>query len=265
MYTNQKINKDTTLIIDKYKESLILIEGSQKALLIDTGMDLDNLYDYVKQLTDKPIIVALTHGHIDHIGRSGDFKDVYMNLSDKDVYLEHMHLNMGHFKSEGLNFKNISDINELPKFFDLGNKIIDVIALPGHTVGSTIFIDKDNQCIYSGDAIGSGCGVWMQLDESLNISDYEKALDNAIKKLEEIGVDDSWMFIGGHYGQENESQVSSKNILDFTLMKDMKLLCCELLNHNIEYHDTKATALSNKPYYVSYKRAEMIITKEKVK
>jgi hypothetical protein len=48
-------------------------------------------------------------------------------------------------------------------------------------------------------------------------------------------------------------------------MKDMKLLCCELLNHNIEYHDTKAKAFLNQPYYVSYKRAEMITTKEKVK
>ena len=57
-----------TWCIDEFgMDALFLLEGSEKALLIDTGTGLFDIPALVAELTDKPLIVALTHGHVDHI------------------------------------------------------------------------------------------------------------------------------------------------------------------------------------------------------
>lgn len=264
MYQINKINEAITCILDRYQEALYLIEGDEKALLIDCGMDQESLNDVVSTLTDKEIIVALTHGHIDHIGQSGDFKDVYMNPLDRELYQSHMHMSMEHFQSDGLNFKAIQEIQDMPEFFDLGNHIIDVIPLKGHTAGSVIFVSRLYHSVFTGDAIGSGCGCWMQLDESSHISEYQRSLNETIKILRSFGVDDQWHFYGGHAHQEYQSLVSSYNRLDFSLMQDMATLCQKLLDHQVPLKDTKATKMTYQPYYASYQKAEIIIVKEHI-
>lgn len=264
MYETYKINQETTCILDRYKEALFLIEGNDQALLIDSGMDEDSLKEAITLITDKPVILALSHGHIDHIGLSNEFDNVYMNYNDLDTYKQHMTMKRGHFNCEILRFKNPDDLLEMPDSFDLGNHDIKVIDLPGHTPGSVIFVDMKNKTIFTGDAIGSGCGVWLQLPESLSIKDYKKSLDNAIKKLEYLGVDDTWKFYGGHAHQEYESQVSDFNELNFQLMKDMADLCDQLLKNQIAFYSTKALAFDHTPYYVQYKKAEIIVTKQQI-
>lgn len=264
MYEIYKINQDTTCILDKYKEALFLIKGNDKALLIDSGMDEDSLMDAITLITDKPVILALSHGHIDHIGLSNEFDDVYMNLKDLDTYKQHMTMKRGHFNCEMLHFKNPDDLLEMPDSFNLVNHEIKVIDLPGHTPGSVIFVDMKNKTIFTGDAIGSGCGVWLQLPESLSIKDYKLSLETNIKELKDLGVDDTWKFYGGHAHQEYESQVSEFNELNFQLMKDMVKLCDQLLKNNIEFYPTEAYAFNHTPYYVHYKKAEMIVTKEQL-
>ena len=65
-----------------------------------------------------------------------------------------------------IDFNQIKDLKNHQQI-ELGNFEIEVLALPGHTPGSMIFLDRQNKCIYTGDAIGSGCGVWLQLFHSL--------------------------------------------------------------------------------------------------
>ena len=49
-----------------------LIVGSRRALLVDTGSGLGDLRGVVEGLTDRPLTVVNTHGHVDHI--SGDYQ-----------------------------------------------------------------------------------------------------------------------------------------------------------------------------------------------
>ena len=264
MYKSEKINECTYKILDSYDEAMYLIIGSQKALLIDAGMEKDNLYDYISSMIAKPVILALSHGHIDHIGQSGSFENVYMNILDRDIYLSHMHMNVGHFNSDGLNFKDIDEIHDMPDFFDLGDRKIDVLSLGGHTPGSVIFVDQSQKMIFTGDAIGSGCGCWMQLDECLSIKQYHKNLVQVFEQLQDQHVDMTWHFYGGHDKQEYQSKVSDYNCLDIQLLMDMEQLCQKLIEHDIIFYDTNALKMTYTPYYVSYQKAEMIVTKEKI-
>ena len=67
-------------------ELMYLVEGRDQAALIDTGSGLGFLKAYVEKLTDKPILVLLTHGHVDHAMGAGEFETVYMNRADDYIY-----------------------------------------------------------------------------------------------------------------------------------------------------------------------------------
>ena len=49
-------------------ETLYLIEGEKKAVLIDAGTRIPDLDKIVARITKKPVSLLLTHGHGDHVG-----------------------------------------------------------------------------------------------------------------------------------------------------------------------------------------------------
>ena len=49
--------------------------GSERCLLIDTGLGICNIYDEVRKLTDKHVIAIATHIHWDYIGGHKYFPD----------------------------------------------------------------------------------------------------------------------------------------------------------------------------------------------
>ncbi|MGI6326705.1 MAG: MBL fold metallo-hydrolase [Clostridiaceae bacterium] len=70
-------------------ENMFLIEGENQAALIDTGIGIGNLSDFIRPLSTKPLTVILTHGHFDHAGGAGLFTDVYMSEEDTEVFSAH--------------------------------------------------------------------------------------------------------------------------------------------------------------------------------
>ena len=223
-YSNTKINEDSWLIQCDSHVSMYLIEGKDKAMLVDAGMEKENLAKYCRELTDKTVFCALTHGHYDHIGRCGEFSEVYLDFRDKELYEQHR---LGPFlKQIDPCCKIGSELIDMPKSFDLGDRTIAVVSVPGHTPGSVIFCDNKNKSIFCGDAIGSGCGVLMTKGlGSLPLNEYAEGLAQGIKELEDLGVDDSWDFYGGHYGQHHASRISDHNLPCLQMMKDMRILC----------------------------------------
>ena len=43
-----------------------LIIGEKSAVLFDLAVNLPGIHEYVKNLTDKPVKLVLSHGHYDH-------------------------------------------------------------------------------------------------------------------------------------------------------------------------------------------------------
>ena len=64
-------------------------EGSDKALLIDSGFGMLDLNSIIRKLTDKPVICACTHGHLDHAMGAAQFEKAYMHSAETDVYKKH--------------------------------------------------------------------------------------------------------------------------------------------------------------------------------
>ncbi|MCR4824141.1 MAG: MBL fold metallo-hydrolase [Bacteroidales bacterium] len=126
-----------------FNESVYLLEGDDRALLIDTGTNMRKLDKIVASLTDKPVTVALTHVHGDHAGSVGLFPEVWINPADTVMFSDR--------NPYGGEIRFLSD----GEVIDLGERQIEVLFTPGHTLGSTTFFDKERHYGFSGDAFGS--------------------------------------------------------------------------------------------------------------
>jgi glyoxylase-like metal-dependent hydrolase (beta-lactamase superfamily II) len=127
-------------------ESLYLVEGSNKAVLIDAGTYIKDLDKIVASITKKPVMLVATHVHPDHTGPSIDvFQEIFINPGDT-VNIPQM---MPNYKGS---VRYLVD----GQIFDLGRRTLEVVFTPAHTPGSTSFIDKAAGYGFSGDSFGSG-------------------------------------------------------------------------------------------------------------
>lgn len=148
-----------------WHESLYLVEGKDKALLIDVGTDIKDLDKIVASITKKPIMVVATHVHPDHTGPSINcFSEVYINPGDT-VMVPGM---MRDYKGS---VKYLRD----REIIDLGDRQIEVVYTPGHTPGSVTFVDRAAGYGFSGDSFGTGL-LLLSVDFSTFIATCEKII-----------------------------------------------------------------------------------------
>ena len=89
LYRSERISPHIIRIRDIAGVACYLIEGTQRACLLDTCCGYGNLREYVKTLTPKVPFVILTHGHYDHTGSAALFEEVYMSHLDLPVLQRH--------------------------------------------------------------------------------------------------------------------------------------------------------------------------------
>lgn len=123
---------------------IYLIEGNDKAMLVDTGFGTGNLKELVESLTKKPVFVVITHSDGDHVGGNKQFEEIYMHPSDFDRYYD---------KPE--NTQKVLPIWE-GDLLDLGTRKFEVIHIPGHTPGSIVLFDRENKEMICGDSFQYG-------------------------------------------------------------------------------------------------------------
>lgn len=166
-------------------ESLYLVEGTKKAVLIDAGTNIKDLDKIVGSITDKPIMLVATHVHPDHTGASIDyFPELYINEADTVGIPQFM----PNYKGQ---LKYLTD----REIIDLGGRQLEVVFTPGHTPGSTTFIDKDARYGFSGDSFGSG-----NLLLITNFSTLKATCEKTTAIMEDYGID---TFYPGHYFGSN--------------------------------------------------------------
>ncbi|MBP3704165.1 MAG: MBL fold metallo-hydrolase, partial [Clostridia bacterium] len=225
-YTVDMICPGVFHIQDFDRDAIYLVEGREKALLIDTGMGGPGLVETVRSLTALPVELAVTHAHGDHMARSHEFGKFYM--SKKDVPLmARMH---GMTPDNTSTEDDVIDIKD-GDIIDLGGVEIEVAELNGHTPGSVVFIDRTHNCMFTGDALG----LWMQVPMALPISEYKAQLVNLQKKLQQPGYTEL-AFFGGHKWQEGGERPGEAYIPNsYEKVEDMIHLCNLLLTDSIEY------------------------------
>ncbi|BBE16523.1 hypothetical protein AQPE_0662 [Aquipluma nitroreducens] len=170
-------------------ESLYLVEGKTKALLIDAGTKIKDLDKIVASITKKPVMLVATHVHPDHTGSAINyFPEIYLNAADT-VNIPRM---MPDYKGKVIYLKD-------GEVIDLGGRKIEVVFTPGHTPGSTTFIDKQAGYGFSGDSFGSG---------NLLLTTTFSTLKATCEKMSAIMAKDGIQFLlpGHFFGKNHETK-----------------------------------------------------------
>ena len=192
-YTAEVLGKGIWRIKDfggtRGDESFYLVAGTNRALVLDVGMGKGDLPAFLHTLTSLPIAVAITHGHGDHFGQVDEFKDSDVYIGEADATrLPHNFLTPKfHYVKEG-------DI------IDLGGRQFEAISVPGHTIGSTIYLDRADNIAVTGDSISSGSMVYMFGNNCTALDQYAESLKHLQAKLK--GMDNLRLLVGHQYQEK---------------------------------------------------------------
>ncbi|MCD7763761.1 MAG: MBL fold metallo-hydrolase [Lachnospiraceae bacterium] len=133
-----------TLAIENQGVRFFLLTGSQKGLLIDSGMTTENAKEIAESLTDLPLQLINTHADIDHIAGNDAFDTVLMHPAE---YVNYFGQRASHPSPTPVWDGDI---------IDLGGRPLRVITQPGHTPGSIALLDINQRVLFSADSIQDG-------------------------------------------------------------------------------------------------------------
>ena len=145
-----------------------LIVGEKRALLFDTGMGISDVRKVVSELTRLPVVVLNSHTHDDHVGGNWQFDNVYGMDTDftrknakgsrDDAQAEITPDQICGSLPKGFDAKlystqpwTITSYIHDGDHIDLGGRVIEVIATPGHTPDAISLFDRDNGLLFTGD------------------------------------------------------------------------------------------------------------------
>ena len=210
-FTLDKIQQNLSRITDVTGVYSYFVEGEKIAALLDTGTGAGNLYQFVSSLTNLPIIVICTHGHVDHVGGVYGFEKVYLNEKDFALAKEHSQIGIRkEYADMMLHEEKISDWDYVPAkknpflamdhgmLFDLGGITLEAIALPGHTQGMTCILIQELRILLLGDACNSSTFLFMP--ECTSVEDYKNNVESLLSYEQQF---DSVLFSHGVYAGSN--------------------------------------------------------------
>lgn len=202
---------DCIYALDEFGVDIMyLAEGRDRAMLVDTGAGLGRLKETVENLTDKPVFVVNTHGHVDHALGNYEFEEAYLNRKDEWMIDESYMTDerwrgfcMRQMKEPAyrgpdltgkpLRLKKPSGNIEEGMLFDLGDREFEAIGVSGHTPGSMVFLDSKNRILISGDSIVS--------TPILIFDTYSASVEEYLNDLRKLAVrrEEFDLILPGHY------------------------------------------------------------------
>ena len=151
------------------------VRGRDRDLVIDTGMGLSPLKAFILRETDRPLHAVLTHSHFDHSAGLYEFdhrlahpceaetmavpdweNTLYgggwaaVELIKPSIY---PHFDPDLFQVRAAPLTGYLDEGDV---LDLGNRVFQVLHLPGHSPGSIGLYEEATGTLFSGDAIYDG-------------------------------------------------------------------------------------------------------------
>ncbi len=238
-----KTDKDGKVLSMNNCSDMYLVTGTKKALLIDLSnfikwdtTAVESLRSVVSEMIgNNELYITVTHKHGDHLGMLPAFKD---DPKVKFWIPEAEFRGMDIFPEERTTFfpENAS--------LDLGGGyLITTTEVPGHTDHGTLFFIKGRDLVFTGDALGSGSGVWIFNYDSFIT--YAGSIGKLIRYLEDPAnlIDlEKLVLYGGHYWQRGtQEKLTARYVYDMkTLTEKIKQGTSEQIpvSNQFKYLDT---------------------------
>ncbi len=204
-FTVEKIDC-STFVISEYKHweetHCYLLCGTKQAVMIDTGLGVDNIKNIVDRLTRLPVQIVTTHVHWDHIGGHSWFNNIAVHEAEVKWLEEEFPIPVAVVKAnllkEPCDFPRYFNINKYQicrrkptmilhngDCIDLGGRQLRVIHTPGHSPGHCCFYEPGREYLYSGDLIYKGCldAFYPTTDPRLFLHSVQAVQQLSVKKI----------------------------------------------------------------------------------
>ena len=181
-FSTKRIREDLYLITEPYyywynRANLWLIKGQTQDVLIDTGLGVSSLRQYIASLIDKPLLAIASHIHFDHAGGMNEFERCAIHAAEAEAlrrgdnyealctpeqgWVQDEHFDMlphAEFTVEQYTLQVAEPTQVLQEgdVLDLGDRTLEVLHLPGHSPGCIALYDPRSQELFSGDVIYDG-------------------------------------------------------------------------------------------------------------
>jgi glyoxylase-like metal-dependent hydrolase (beta-lactamase superfamily II) len=190
------------------------VQGGRRDLLVDTANGIGHLRPTVERLAERrPVVAVVTHWHFDHAGGLHEFDDrrahpadapsvaappEVLRLRSADLSEEFV-AEMAFYGSEPTDLliealpergfdpsafataptETTSTIEEGDRI-DLGDRVVEVVHVPGHTPGSIALYDRETRAIFTGDAA--------YVDDPIGAEDQD-TFRSSLERLSELAVE----------------------------------------------------------------------------
>lgn len=199
--------------------SIYLVEGDDRAALIDTGIGLGDLRAFAAGLTDRPLTVLLTHNHRDHVGNAPLFPEVWMSgldqrmgpllrpLTARDSRMQYARNTCRRHPEKRYPWTEADMVDFSPErepqvrtlgdgdVIDLGGRTLQCVWTPGHTPGSMSFIDSRTGALFCGDSCNRVVGLGVRPIDGMRHATVEEA-HAALRRLNTMDFDHGLIFNG---------------------------------------------------------------------
>lgn len=222
LYPVVQFKKDTWEIDEFDCASIFLLVGTERALLIDTGIGVGDLEAAVRRITEKPLTVVITHGHGDHLGNAWRFPEIYVHPKDQknveysniekrrtypramanrmhgarptiyqthNLYAYDIGKDVVPADPELVKKQKVYDVTEGMEFDLGGGRIVKVYECEGHTAGQIMLLDEMTRSLFVGDALNYNLGV--------QVTPVETTL-RGLKKMEQLADKYDDIYNGHH-------------------------------------------------------------------
>ena len=201
---------------NQFEEAIsYLVEGRERAALVDTGTGIGNIREVVEDLTELPVVVVLTHEHYDHAAAAWRFDDIihYNNEEALKVLARGRdNASLQKYITEEYLWKPLPEdfdpeswtippitptrLVEDGEHIDLGGRELEVIYTPGHSPGQMCLLDESKRILFSGDHFFPG-PLYAHAPD-VNMADYIASNKKLTERLDEFdyicsGHNDPWV------------------------------------------------------------------------
>lgn len=176
-YETTQLADSSVQITEAERFRCFVIEGTARTLLVDTGIGVGDLAEFVRGRWGRPHCVLLTHWHWDHLGGACDFDRVGIHPTERNddgsvsidtlssefvdsprrVVTEWAGANPlpDDFDVESYGVRPIEDVIAVApgETFDLGDRSVETVHLPGHSPGQQGVLDRTEGVLYGADLV----------------------------------------------------------------------------------------------------------------
>ena len=172
-FASYPLRDDIYLIDEPGQVASFLVVGQERALLIDTGLGIGDIYEEVKGFCSSEPLVINTHAHLDHIGGNHQFKEIAIHEAEAQCLEQEVPKDFlqsfikGSCFSRpfpaGFNPHNYRIIPSRASLFlkhgdriDLGGRGLQVLHTPGHSPGGICLWEEEKGILFTGDTVYQG-------------------------------------------------------------------------------------------------------------